>query len=95
MKAELEMAEKLKRDFETKYKIKATELEDKEKDFQKILAERQYNREILITCEKQRMVLSNDISRIGKSKYDIDFSEMTKAQISKFCLMLLAKIDDL
>ena len=80
---------------ETKYKTKVVELNDKQRDFQKILAEREYNREILVACEKQRIVLSNDISKMGKSKYNVDFSEMTKAQIIKFCLMLSSNIDDL
>ena len=41
------------------------------------------------------MGLFNEVYRIAKSKYKIDFQEMDKAEVSKVCLMLYSKIDDL
>ena len=40
-------------------------------------------------------MLVNDIYRIGKSKYNIDFADMSKSEVSKFCLQLFSKIDEL
>ena len=40
-------------------------------------------------------MLFNDIYRIGKSKYNIDFADMSKSEVSRFCLQLFSKIDEL
>jgi hypothetical protein len=48
---------------------------------------------MLVKSEKEKMKLLNDVYKIGRKKYDIDFSNMTKAEVSKNCLLLYSRIE--
>lgn len=50
---------------------------------------------MLVNCEKEKNEIANDGYEIARGQYKIDFYHMTKPQVVKLCIELLAKLKQL
>jgi hypothetical protein len=71
------------------------ESDDYQKEIANLRNQREFVKELLISSEKEKNEIANEVYEVGRREYQVDFERMNRSALVKLCMGLFSKLKDL